>query len=228
MRPSTTELCGEIRGSSIRRKYWSIPRYRFEGVPGMSTAFSLNSGKDASRWPAKEAGLPVGTDSPKPNRRWGEYSRTTFRWIGKRVLAMSEAEKIPGYTFGSQELSRSRVTLQELENLNITAGFTEETERYLRMAGEVLSDKTKEIVERWRNSVKIVQTGGNPVATPRLRSRECAGPHRPTPATDSGCYWRCSATDSDHNQSARDEFPVCDRNPDPPPHPPAVPGRLPK
>ena len=66
---------------------------------------------------------------------------------------MSEAEKIPGYTFGSQELSRSRVTLQELENLKITAGFTEETERYLRMAGEVLSDKTKEIVERWRSGI---------------------------------------------------------------------------
>ena len=62
-------------------------------------------------------------------------------------------ENIPGYMYGSAEVARSRVSLHELEELKISAGFTDEDERYLRLAGEVLADQTKQIVEHWRGGI---------------------------------------------------------------------------
>jgi hypothetical protein len=45
-------------------------------------------------------------------------------------------EGIAGYDFGSCEVPKSPVSLQELEQLKVTVGFTEEDSRYLKMAGE--------------------------------------------------------------------------------------------
>jgi hypothetical protein len=45
------------------------------------------------------------------------------------------------------------VSLSELEELKTTVGFTDEDESYLRLAGEVLGDQTKQVVERWRNGI---------------------------------------------------------------------------
>jgi len=45
------------------------------------------------------------------------------------------------------------VSLSELEELKTTVGFTYEVERYLRLAGEVLGDQTKQVVERWRSGI---------------------------------------------------------------------------
>jgi hypothetical protein len=58
------------------------------------------------------------------------------------------AEEISGYTYGTVNLSA--VSLQELENLKVPVGWTEQDEQYRRMAGEVLSDQTKELVDHWR------------------------------------------------------------------------------
>jgi hypothetical protein len=63
-------------------------------------------------------------------------------------------EQVPGYTYGSDAVAPSRVTLQELEALKITVGFTEEDRRYLLLAGEVLRSQTADIVRHWR--VKII------------------------------------------------------------------------
>jgi hypothetical protein len=63
------------------------------------------------------------------------------------------ADAISGYTYGSSELPASPVTLEDLENLKITVGWTEEDERYRQMAGEVLSGQTKQIVEYWRKGI---------------------------------------------------------------------------
>jgi protoglobin len=63
------------------------------------------------------------------------------------------AEQIPGYTYGTAEVGRSPVSMRELEQLKVSVGFTEEVERYLRMAGEVLADQTKQIVEHWRGGI---------------------------------------------------------------------------
>jgi hypothetical protein len=63
------------------------------------------------------------------------------------------AESIPGYTFGSSEVSPSPVSLQEFEQLKLSVGFTEEDQRYLRLAGEVLQGQTREVVLHWRSGI---------------------------------------------------------------------------
>jgi len=63
------------------------------------------------------------------------------------------AEKIAGYTYATAEVARSRVSLHELKELKVSAGFTDEDERYLQLAGEVLSDQTKRIVDHWRGGI---------------------------------------------------------------------------
>jgi hypothetical protein len=61
--------------------------------------------------------------------------------------------QISGYSYGAAGLAASPVSLTELENLKTSAGFTEETQRYLRLAGEVLADKTAQIVNHWRSRI---------------------------------------------------------------------------
>jgi protoglobin len=63
------------------------------------------------------------------------------------------ADEIPGYTYGTAAVTTSEVSLEELEKLKVSAGFTPEDERFLRMAGEVLADQTKRIVEHWRSGI---------------------------------------------------------------------------
>jgi len=62
-------------------------------------------------------------------------------------------DNIPGYSYGSPEVARSPVSLDDLENLKISAGFTAEDERYLRLAGDALADQTAQIVHHWRNTI---------------------------------------------------------------------------
>lgn len=63
------------------------------------------------------------------------------------------AEEIPGYSYVLAEVARSSVSLNELAELKISAGFTDEDERCLRLAGEVLGDRTGQIVRHWRNQI---------------------------------------------------------------------------
>jgi hypothetical protein len=60
---------------------------------------------------------------------------------------------IAGYDYGSGAVPRSSVSLEELEQLKITVGFAGEDERYLQLAGEVLGDQTKQVVEHWRSGI---------------------------------------------------------------------------
>ena len=62
-------------------------------------------------------------------------------------------EDIAGYDYGSKVVPRSPISLQELEDLKATVNFGEEEKRYLRMAGEVLADQTRQIVEHWRSGI---------------------------------------------------------------------------
>jgi hypothetical protein len=63
------------------------------------------------------------------------------------------AEDIHGYTYGLAEVPRSVISLQELEDLKVTVGFTEEDQRWLRLAGEVLADQASRIVAHWRSGI---------------------------------------------------------------------------
>jgi len=60
------------------------------------------------------------------------------------------AENIPGYTYGQPGVAKSPITPDELKLLKQSVGMTEEDERSLRVAGEVLSDRTEELVGKWR------------------------------------------------------------------------------
>ena len=62
-------------------------------------------------------------------------------------------EHIPGYSYGTADVARSPVSMQELDNLKVSAGFTEEDHCYLRLAGEVLADQTTQIVDHWRSGI---------------------------------------------------------------------------
>jgi hypothetical protein len=67
---------------------------------------------------------------------------------------MKEGSKdIAGYDYGSKVVPRSPISLQELEDLKTTVSFGEEEERYLRLAGDVLADQTRQIVEHWRSGI---------------------------------------------------------------------------
>jgi hypothetical protein len=48
-------------------------------------------------------------------------------------------ESVPGYSYGAPDVPRSPVSTYDLESLKISAGLTDEDQRYLRLAGEVLS-----------------------------------------------------------------------------------------
>jgi len=63
------------------------------------------------------------------------------------------ADNIPGYTYGTAEVPMSSVSMRDLDNLKISVGFTEQDQRYLLLAGEVLADQTKQIVEHWRSGI---------------------------------------------------------------------------
>lgn len=61
--------------------------------------------------------------------------------------------QIPGYTYSTAEVAASPVSLKNFELLKQAVLFTEEDERYLRLAGEVLADQVEEILDLWYNFV---------------------------------------------------------------------------
>src|SRR5271170_5501354 len=63
------------------------------------------------------------------------------------------AEQIHGYTYGSAEVTASPVSMQDLENLKVSVGFTADDRRYLQLAGEVLAGQTSQIVQHWRSGI---------------------------------------------------------------------------
>ncbi|MBM3416269.1 MAG: protogloblin ApPgb [Bacteroidetes bacterium] len=66
-----------------------------------------------------------------------------------------ETTAIKDYTYGAA--AASPVTLQDLDLLKQTVLFTDEDERYLQMAGEVLKDQTDAVLNLWYGFV-----GGHP------------------------------------------------------------------
>jgi hypothetical protein len=63
------------------------------------------------------------------------------------------SQQIPGYSYGAADVPKSPVSMRELADLQISAGMTEEDQRFLRLAGEVLADQTSQIVEHWRAGI---------------------------------------------------------------------------
>jgi hypothetical protein len=63
------------------------------------------------------------------------------------------AETIPGYSYGGADVARSSISEEQLAQLKVSAGFSDEDERYLRLAGAVLKDQTEQLVHHWRNQI---------------------------------------------------------------------------
>jgi hypothetical protein len=63
------------------------------------------------------------------------------------------AGEISGYTYGLDEVTTSPISLRELGDLKVSVGFTEEDQRSLALAGEVLADQTAQIVAHWRSGI---------------------------------------------------------------------------
>ena len=63
------------------------------------------------------------------------------------------ADNIPGYNYGTTAVEPSRITMDQLEALKVSVGFTDADRRYLGLAGEVLRDQTRQVVEHWRSGI---------------------------------------------------------------------------
>jgi Protoglobin len=61
--------------------------------------------------------------------------------------------EISGYSYGEAEVGRSSVTVRQLDELKVSCGFEREDEHYLQLAGAVLADQTKTIVDHWRSGI---------------------------------------------------------------------------
>jgi hypothetical protein len=58
-------------------------------------------------------------------------------------------KEIAGYTYGTEAVAKSPLSLDELELLKKSVLFTGEDEKYLRMAGEVLADQVEDVLDVW-------------------------------------------------------------------------------
>lgn len=63
------------------------------------------------------------------------------------------ADLIPGYSYGDAAVSASPVSMTELEQLKRTVGWSPDDPRLLEMAGEVLRDQVRSVVEHWRGRI---------------------------------------------------------------------------
>jgi hypothetical protein len=59
------------------------------------------------------------------------------------------ATDIFGYSYGTAQVARSPLNVQDLENLKKAVLFGAEDEKYLRLAGEVLADQIENILDLW-------------------------------------------------------------------------------
>ncbi len=98
-------------------------------------------------------------------------------------MASATTVSIPGYTFGDPSTPRAPLSEQDFENLKATVLFTEEDERYLRMAGDVLADQIDDVLDLWYNFVGshphlvhyFTDPQGEPIADYLSRVRERFG-----------------------------------------------------
>ena len=64
-----------------------------------------------------------------------------------------ETKDLPGYHFGSPEVAKSPVTLEELGELKASCLFTDEDMVHLRLSYNVLKDQAGDLVAMWRGII---------------------------------------------------------------------------
>jgi hypothetical protein len=70
---------------------------------------------------------------------------------------MKDTTNIPGYTYGTQAVARSPITVAEFELMKKSVLFGDEDLRYLRLSHDVLGDQIEAILDVWYGFV-----GSNP------------------------------------------------------------------
>jgi hypothetical protein len=63
------------------------------------------------------------------------------------------AQNIPAYDYGKVSIAPSPVSMSDVADLKMSVGFTDQDEQFLHLAGDVLADQTKQIVEHWRSGI---------------------------------------------------------------------------
>ena len=86
---------------------------------------------------------------------FGNQKLLEFRTIARVVCEiLPTARKLHEESnYGESCVEQSTVSMKDLDNLKTTVGFTEEDEQNLRLAGDVLADQTKKLVEHWRSGI---------------------------------------------------------------------------
>ena len=65
-------------------------------------------------------------------------------------VGFAQQTKVPaGYTYGTSQIKKSPVSLDELKLLQQALLFGEEDIKYLRMSHNILKDQTNEILDVW-------------------------------------------------------------------------------
>jgi pimeloyl-ACP methyl ester carboxylesterase len=67
--------------------------------------------------------------------------------------ATQRAPELPGYTYGTDQVAKSPITLEEWEQLKKSALFSEEDVFYLRLSHDVLADQIDDLLKVWRGII---------------------------------------------------------------------------
>ena len=75
----------------------------------------------------------------------------TFRIAMKSgLIHESEARSIPGYDFGKSSIARSPVTMEELREIEMSAGWSDEDARVLQRHADLFDRCAEQMVNSWR------------------------------------------------------------------------------
>jgi len=69
------------------------------------------------------------------------------------TAAAKTSNRIPGYTFGTDQVAKSPISMQQFEELKKSALFAEEDIVYLRLSADVLDDQVDELLKTWRGVI---------------------------------------------------------------------------
>lgn len=79
-------------------------------------------------------------------------------------------EQIAGYDYGTERAARSPLTEADLERLKAVAGLTEDDEKALRAAADILAGQADDMVSAWRGRLSelpwMAPYSGHPDGTP--------------------------------------------------------------
>jgi pimeloyl-ACP methyl ester carboxylesterase len=64
-----------------------------------------------------------------------------------------ENSQIPGYTYGTGEVAKSPITIEEWQALKKSAFFSDEDVFYLRLSKDVLADQVDDLLKAWRGII---------------------------------------------------------------------------